>query len=293
MATKQTSLRAKKQEKRQKRSKTKQAIARKDEARGKFLIGRREMAKLMDDSLPGTFNEADIGKLARQRLRKMKKRVREGGMTKEALDEEIASDSQITNKTTMESINDVIPIVIRIHSGIELFTRLGEEKRFEITPEQQTLINTADEQVTHLTEDINAITVLIEAGKEPDDYMEVLMHYTELLARFFEVTMPALMLMLTPQKPLIDAYANEHRNKELPMFEFMRGLHIERMEKVFMTYRTPMPGVDPMQQQEPEHAYTPDNPMPMDPVIDEDVAEADIIAEIPDLEKELSGTDNA
>lgn len=295
MATKQTSLRASKQAKRQKRSKEKQAAARKESANNKHLIGRRGMSKMMADA----GGSESIAEQARLRLKSMKKRVRQGHMTQAEFNKQTAIEEEINNTVVMQNINDVIPAIIRVHSGIEVFIRLADEKRFEITPEQHVLIQTADQQITELTEDVNAIVAFVEDKKEPEQYMEIFMHYTELLAHLFEGTVPSIVEMLTVHQDLIDTYAKEHRNEETPMFEYMRGLHCERMEKVFPLYHTPVSATGGAA--EALHAYTPENPMPSDPVIevvaeegeaqdptliDEDVSDA-VLGEVPDLEQDV------
>lgn len=285
MATKQTSLRANKQAKRQKRAKQKQVSARKEEAFGKKIIGRREMAKLYSEQA----TDESIADQAQRRLKQLKKKVRQGKMSQAQFDELTSLDDKLTNVVVMQNINDVIPAMIRVHSGIEVFCRLADEKRFVISEEEQALINRCDEQITKVTEDINAIVAFVDAKKEPEDYMEIFMHYTELLARLFDNTIPDIMMMLTPRKPEIDGYADEHHNKETtPLFEYMRVLHCERMEKVFMLYHTPVSAEGDAA--DVLHSYTPETPMPSDPVIDEDVADA-VLAEAPDLEHDVDTTE--
>lgn len=286
MATKNSSLRANKQAKRQKRAKQKQVAIRKEQATTKQLLGRKAMEK----ELFGNVSDNDILQQAHRRLKQLKKKARQGKITQKEFEEQVAGHEEITNTVVMQNINDVIPALIRVHSGVEVFSRLVAEKRFELTAEENTLINTIDEQVVHITEDISAIVAFVEDKKEPDDYMAIFMHYTELLARCFEVTMPALMLMLDAKKPEIDAYAEEHRNKELPVFEYMRVLHEQRMSAVVPIYRTrtsPIEGIV----EEAKHSYTPDNPMPSDPIIDSDVEEA-VLAEAPNLEQDVLAGDN-
>lgn len=286
MATKQSSLRANKQAKRQKRAKQKQVAVRKEQATTKQLLGRRAMEK----EVFGNVTDNDILQQAHRRLKQLKKKARQGKITQKEFEQQLAGEEEITNTVVMQNINDVIPALIRIHAGVEVFSRLVDEKRFEKTDEEVTRINTFDEQVTHITEDIGAIVTFVEAGKNPEDYMEIFMHYTELLARTFEVTVPALMLMLDAKKPEIDAYAEEHRTKELPVFDYMRGLHEERMRVVTPIYRTRTSPVEAIVE-EVQHSYTPDNPMPSDPIIDEDVTEA-VLLETPDLEKDVLAGDS-
>ena len=291
MATKQSSLRASKQAKRQTRVKQKKHA----DAKAKQLFDRELAKKRAEQAV-----NQNIGEEARLRLKQLKKRVRQGRMTQAQFDAETAGHEKITNTVVMQNINDVIPAMIRIHSGVEVFIRLADEKRIVVTQEEHVLIQTIDQQITHVTEDINAIVAFVSDKKEPEDYMEIFIHYTELLATLFESTVPGVMAMITPHEGLIDQYANEHRNKEMPLFDFMRGLHCERMEKVFKLYHTPVsPAGDAA---ETLHAYTPDNPMPVDPVvidgvaedvegqdrplIDEDVTDA-VLAEVPDLEQDV------
>lgn len=296
MATKQSSNRANKQAKRQVRAKQKQKAAAIETAKGKQLLGRRAQASMLTEGLDKMSNQ-DIITTARQNLRKinkLRKKVRQGKITQAEAEKRIAGQietDEITNKTVMQNINDVIPAVIRVHAGAEIFTRLAGEKRYEVTAEEETLIASLDEQVTKITEDISAIIVFVEAGKEPEEYMDIFMHYTEQLAQMFEVTVPGMMTVLTPRQDVIDAYAQEHRNTDVQMFDYMRSLHEERMVNVYPIYRTQTSAagdaVDLV-----EHAYTPENPMPMDPVVDPDIEEA-VLVETPDIEQDVLREVNA
>lgn len=279
MATKNTSLRQAKQAKRQKRAKEKQVTARKETARDKKLIGRREMAKLMDDS----HGHEGIAIQANKVLKKLRKDYRAGKISRAEFDEktDFKPEETITNKDVMQNIAEVIPAAVRVHSGVEILEILAGEKRFELSDEEVALIKQFDQQITALVEDINAVTVFVEDEKSPSDYMEVFMHYTELVARIFEVTIPGIMLLLNAHDAVIDQYANEHRDANLPVYNYMLRLHEERMTRVAPLYRTTQTVVA-----EPMHAYTPANPMPSDPVIDDDVEDA-VLAATPDLERDV------
>lgn len=279
MATKNTSLRQAKHAKRNKRAKQKQVTARKEEARGKQLIGRREMAKLMDS----VQSNDDIIVQAKDTLKKLRKKYRDGKISRDEFEEKTAFQPEevITNKDVMQNISQVIPAAVRVHAGVEVLEILAGEKRFELSDDDLVLIKLLDQQLTSLVEDINAVTIFVEDEKVPSDYMEVFMHYTELVARIFEVTVPGVMLLLNAHDAAIDQYAHEHRDTNLPVYNYMLRLHEERMTRVAPMYRTTETVIA-----EPVHEYTPANPMPSDPVIDDDIEDA-VLGDTPDLERDV------
>lgn len=260
MATKQTSLRTAKQAKRQTRAKDKKKASAIEAAKTKQLLGRRENDRTMMQDI------ANDG-VVRTAARAHKKRKKKGQGTKE---------ETLTNKQVMQTINEVIAAVIRAHAGVEVFCRLGNEKRFQITEVDQNIINTFDEHATRLTENIDVISSNIAAGRNPEDYMVIYVDFTNIVAIMVEQTIPDAVAMLEPQKEIIDAYAIEHNPDPTQLFGYMMGLHCERMGNVASQYATKITDLPPLDTSDlAKHNYTPDNPQPADPIIDEDAADAD------------------
>lgn len=259
MATKQTSLRAAKQAKRQTRAKDKRKIAAIQYAKVKTANTREAEEKRMMAVI------AELGPVeAARRIYKHRK--------KKGTDD--TETAPLTNKDIMQNINEVIVVLIRVHSGVEVFCRMAAEKRFEISAVQQELINLLDEQIVRVTENVNVISTNIEGGREPEDYQIIFIDYTHSVAQLTEQTIPAIVDMLESQKDIIDQYSVEHCGHN-PMWPFMNDLHCARMNRVVPLYArkvTAQPDLDTSDLV--QHDYTPDNPMPSDPIIDDDVSDA-------------------
>jgi len=242
MANKQTALRAKKEQKRKAVSKQKQKQANvKRNPDGSSLKMQEDVSLLKQAARQGIAS-------AMRRAHTSRKRK---GIKTEA--------GELTNKMVMENINEVIPQIVRLHAGIELFEILGNEKRFEITQDERDLIKAVDECVVLAAEDIQAISVMIEASKQPSDYQEVYVHMVEVFAQIGADYQPRVLAMLQVQGALIDTYANEHRGS-MPMYPFMMQQHELRMLRVGKEYATQFAA------DRAQHDYTPDAPMPSDPV---------------------------
>lgn len=264
MATKQTANRAAKQAKRNKSAKLRNKKATVQQATIKSTQKKAEQQKrLMQDIAAKGPVEA-----ARKLYKKGKGKN---------------STAKLTNKTVIENINLTIVATIKNHSGVEIFTRLAEEKKFVIQPVEQELINLLDEQIVKMCENIDVMSQFIMDDKDPEEYMEIFVDYTHLVAQLTEETFPAIIDMLIPKGELIDQYAEEHVNGR-ERFAYMESLHNERMAKVIELYATRIGTVELAAP--PVHAYTPDNQQPSDPLIDDDVAEAELVIE-PDLEKDV------
>lgn len=242
MATKQAALRAKKEQKRKAVSKQKQK-----QANVKRNPDGSSLKMLEDTSL---LKQAAREGIASAMRRAHTSRKRKGVKTKAG---------ELTNKMVMQHISDVIPQIVRLHAGIELFEILGNEKRFEITQEERDLIKAVDGCVVLSAEDIQAISLMIEAGKQPDDYQEVYVHMVEVFAQIGADYQPRVLAMLQAQGGLIDAYANEHRGS-MPMYPYMMQQHELRMLRVGKEFATQLVA------EKPQHSYTPEAPMPSDPV---------------------------
>lgn len=259
MATKQSSLRTAKQQKRQTRAKDKRKAATIQHAKAKTANTRQAEEKRMMSII------AEHGPIEAAR-RVYKQRKKKGTDDLEA--------APLTNKSIMQNINEVIVVLIRVHSGVEVFCRMAEEKRFEISPVQQELINLLDEQIVRLNENINVIATNIEGGREPDDYKIIFVDYTHGVAQMTEQTIPAVVDMLEAQKEIIDQYSIEHCGHN-PMFPFMADLHAQRMMRVVPLYARPVTSQPDLDTSDlVQHSYTPANPMPSDPIIDEDAVDA-------------------
>lgn len=264
MATKQTALRNAKQAKRRNSAKerTKKANLQQQTIKHKQAKEYKQKTLMQEIAAKGPVETA----------RKIYRKGKGKGTT-----------TKLTNKVVIENIAATIVACTKQHSGVEVFTRLGEEKLFVIQPVEQELIDMLDKQIVQLCENINAITIFVEAGKEPDEYMELFVDYTQLLAQMTEETFPLIIDMLQPKGELLDNYYNEHVNGRA-IFDYMTSLHFDRMKKVADKYATRIGKVE--LDHSPLHSYTPTNEQPSDPMIDDDIEDATLVEE-PNLLKDV------
>ena len=272
MATKQTSLRAAKQVKRKNRAKEKTKAAAIEIAKTKQLLGRRETEKSLMEMIA---KDGPVAAAEYQHKFGKKKKVRTGGKPKE-----------LTNKAVMENISHVIVAITKAHAGVVVFCALADEKRFVISEEEQKIIDDFDNIVVKITEDVDVISTHIEADQKPDDYMGIFVDYTHLVAKLYQDHFPILVDMLKVHGPAMDLYYHEHR-AGVEVFDYMMQLHCKRMETVVPLYATKISNQPPIDTSGlVQHAYTPDNPQPMDPVLELDQA---LLTTQPDLEKDVMG----
>lgn len=272
MATKQTSLRAAKQAKRKTRAKEKTKAAAIEIAKTKQLLGRRESEKTLMEMIA---KDGPVAAAEYQHKFGKKKKSKTAGKPKD-----------LTNKSVMENISHVIVAITKAHAGVSVFCSLADEKRFVITEEEQEIINDFDRIVVKITEDVDVISTHIEADQKPDDYMGIFVDYTHLVAQLYQDHFPIVVDMLKVHGPAMDLYYQEHRGGR-EVFDYMMQLHCKRMETVVPMYATKLtnhPAIDTSGLV--QHNYTPDNPQPMDPVLELDQA---LLTVQPDVVKDVLG----
>lgn len=146
---------------------------------------------------------------------------------------------KLNNIGVLRGVHQMIPVFATLHGAVEVASILVGEGRFVLTPEQIDLINSFDRNIVLITEDINAMYDLIDAGKKPKDYIELYVHYIDLLAEVCQVQMHELMNELfRPHQELIDTYIKEHASTVHTMESFSMELHAKRMDRVAPLYST-------------------------------------------------------
>lgn len=165
--------------------------------------------------------------------------INEHGFARAVVDLKLQpTNTEFTKKDVMAMISESIPAIVRVHAGIEILQRLEQEGKFELNELQNALIDAYDETVTKFNEDVDAVIQLIEAGQEPEDFMELIQHLTEVLMQLMMEFREPIVEMLEAHGTELDEYAKEHRAEGTPMDEYMMTIHTQRMAVVFPIYKT-------------------------------------------------------
>lgn len=221
MANQQQKRRADKLAKRAQKSKAKvKAIRRKENVTNAWVnrMDNEQADRLKHRSIYDILGDAD----------ELKARRKEGKTATEFMD----------NLSLFEGINDMINMVVKLHSGVAVYQKLLEEKRFEIPEAHRELTEQFERLIVEFNEDVSVVTTLDRAGKQPIDYPEIVLHLTDVMHRIMLDFRAPVITMLETQKEPIEIWATEHKPTELAVFDYMFELHDERLQKVMPEYAT-------------------------------------------------------
>lgn len=254
MATKQTSMRAKKQQK----AKTRQ----KDVLRKKNPA--TQQAKPTDSQLKYEISKRGLVATAKK--------------YRKALDKGDTNNGPSHNDISQGFIT-FIDIMTPIHSAMEIADILVKEGKITFSEEERAQINAFDEQIVKANEDINAIGELMKEGLEFHDFADLFVHYAELSANMATDTAPLLFRkVLKPYGEMISEYAREHKiTGEVDMAYAMR-MHEQRMQTIYPLYRTVL---DDTPLDSPEEG--PDAGIPQEFIPAGEFSDAELIGEIRDI----------
>ena len=145
----------------------------------------------------------------------------------------------MTNIEALKIINESIPVLSGIHAAIEVADRLHKEGKIDQEIHQVEMVEEMDKLITLISEDVHALFELINAGRQPEDYADVFIHYVDLTASVFEFNIPQIMsLYLKPLEAQIDEYVVEHKLPEEDNLRYTLRAHEERLQRVAPLYRT-------------------------------------------------------
>lgn len=227
MATKQQTLRAKKQAKRQKAAKDKAKLARVERAHGKYFDGDAELTEKSRKSLYDIINSRDELQARAKKMKKKERRQRKKG-----------ENDFIGRNEMLSGMHSMIDMTIKIHSAVGIFHKLVAEKRFEPTAEELTTLDNYERAVVEFSEDVSAVTILDEAKKLPEDYVDITLHLVDIMQDLEFVHRPLVDKVLSQRGSLIEAYAQEHKSPAVSMYSFMSLEHQARLAIVTPLYST-------------------------------------------------------
>lgn len=216
MATKHEQRRAKKQAARRQVSKEKQKKERTERA-----------------SRTAGFNKLD----PKKKHKSVYDLIEEGARLKRRAKIGEIPDTIITGAELLQGINDTITVAVKSHSGIVVYLKMVEEKRFELTEENRAFIENFERKLVEFSEDVNVVITLHEAGRKPDEYVEILLATIDVMHELVTLAPEAAKLAET-QRDIIEQYVTEHIPTGVDMYSYMSMLHEERINAVRELYAT-------------------------------------------------------
>lgn len=241
MSNKQQQNRAKKQEKRRLKSKAKAKAYRVDKQRinasMKDIGGENNAKQRM--SVYDIIQSNDL-RLMRQELKRRRQEVpKDLHLEGESADAEgEVGDIKMTGIDLLRGINDMITVSVKLHSGLVVFLKLAEEGRFVITESQQEHIDAYEAKLVEFCEDVHAVTTLHHAGRKPIDYLEIVIHITDVMDDLVSVHRDPIFDLILTQQDAIEAWATEHKPADVDTYTFMSMLHEQRINSVVDKYAT-------------------------------------------------------
>lgn len=143
------------------------------------------------------------------------------------------------NNTISQGFITFIDIMAPIHSTVEMLSILVKEGKVTLTPEDQIKIDKFDKQVVNACEDITAIGILMEEGLTFPDFSHLYVHYAELSAEMASSTARDVYNGVVKQHGvLISEYAREHKVTGEVDMAFAMRMHERRMKTIYPLYRT-------------------------------------------------------
>jgi len=213
MSTKQQAMRAKKQAKRaraKKEKRTRAAISKHQVIRD--IVGNDTIFDLIN-------NREKLQRLADEGIGGSGKKIPELDRTK-----------------LISGFNSTAVIATQLHASAEVITVLESEKKVVLTEQDQELLVQLDKAVVALCEDIQAIKLLDQAGKKPEEYIDIVLHTSQLANDLMFELRPGMIALMDRYDAFVETYAKEHRSADMPMEVYMEQLHNRRIARVAPLY---------------------------------------------------------
>lgn len=219
MATKQQSMKAKKTERRKVKTK-----ARLKQTQNNFM-GQRSAGGFHDKtrSVYDLINDAKTG------ATHIKSKLAKGEIP----------EVNLSRTDFLRAIHETLDQVIKMHGGIAVYMILSEdESRFQVTPENAARIEEYERSVVRLVENVDAVVMLDQAKKLPEDYVELVIDMADVMRDLMVILHKPTYEMLKRKELEINRYITEHLPTGVDVFEYTRQLHEERIKQVGPLYVT-------------------------------------------------------
>lgn len=152
---------------------------------------------------------------------------------------------KLTTLEVVNGINKFIPVVGVLHGGIEVVYKLVAEGKITLTAAQTKFIEDYDRNTVKLSEDVSVILGLVEAGKQPEDYMSIFIHYIDIVAAMAEINIPDIrQFVFKDIEEMITDYVREHKLENEDNLAYGMRMHDARMKVVTPLYRTHTEALD-------------------------------------------------
>lgn len=139
----------------------------------------------------------------------------------------------------LKGVQETLNQVIKMHGGIAVYMILAEDEgRFTITPENAKRIEDYERAAVRMVENVDAIVLLDQAKKLPEDYIELVIDMADVMRDLMVILHKPTYDMLKRKEKEINRYATEHMPTGVDPLEFMRQLHEVRIKKVGPQYVT-------------------------------------------------------
>lgn len=152
---------------------------------------------------------------------------------------------ELSNKDVMQGMMDLVNMVGPLHGAVQVLHTLVDENEVTLTDEDKEIVVEFDKATVKLTEDVDAVVTLIqEANKEPEDYLDLLIDHVNSSAVLVEETLPRVNEQLfgsSETKLKIDQYVTEHILDNEDNIGFGLRMHNQRMSQVYNKYKTQAP----------------------------------------------------
>jgi len=158
---------------------------------------------------------------------------------KDLLKNKERGDKLPDNKEVSMQLLKLIETFAPVHSAVELAELLSKEGKITWSDEITAMVNTLDEYIVKIAEDMAAIRILIEDDQTMEDFVEIYVHMYDNVteAMHFHVR-PVFETLLKPNQALIEEYTKEHKEPGQTDMDYAFELHDQRIGRVQHLYRT-------------------------------------------------------
>ena len=228
MASKQQAMKAKKDARRKTKAKERTKVtpgqAKSIKSAGGYKNSKASLSGFNDK----TKSVYDLVNEVKDQAHKVKRWSNEGKSIEEGID----------RIKFLKGVSESLDQMVKVHSGIAVYMILSKEGRFVISDEHTALIAEYEREVVRMVENVDAIVLLDQAKKSPEDYVEIVLDVTDTIRTMMVILQQPVYDMLIPQQEEIDRYATEHLPTGLNVMEYMRILHETRTKEVAHLYQT-------------------------------------------------------
>lgn len=161
------------------------------------------------------------------------------GKYKDLIKDKERGDDLPGNEEVSMQILKLIETFAPIHSAVEVAEILGDEGKIEFTPELIEQVNTLDNFIVKIAEDMTAIRILIEEGQSMTDFVEIYVHLFDNVTETMHFHARAVFdNLLKPNQAIIEEYTKEHKEPGQTDMDYAFEMHDKRIQKVQHLYRT-------------------------------------------------------